>query len=180
VAGNRCATYPPPGCDGSQLRARHGQAPQVRKYNWRWRAAFTILCLFPSFASSCQPSQKASATPTIFYDSLSFFCLSTFPESFSYSNNILRFSLLLLLVNLPRKLQLLQQYFTDSLSLFCLSTFPESFSYSNTLFSTSIIHSSDSSSSSFPCAICVGFDHVSESQESAICVRLDHVSESES
>jgi len=89
VAGNRCATYPPPGCDGSQLRARHGQAPQVRKYNWRWRAAFTILCLFPSFASSCQPSQKASATPTIFYDSLSFFCLSTFPESFSYSNNIL-------------------------------------------------------------------------------------------
>jgi hypothetical protein len=110
VAGNRCATYPP-GCDGSQLRARHGQAPQVRKYNWRWRAAFTILCLFPSFASSCQPSQKASATPTMFYDSLSLFCLSTFPESFSYSNNILRFSLSLLLVNLPRKLQLLQHSF---------------------------------------------------------------------
>jgi hypothetical protein len=46
---------------------------------------FTIL----SPSSACQPSQKASATPTIFYDSLSFFCLSTFPESFSYSNNIL-------------------------------------------------------------------------------------------
>ncbi len=70
MPGNRCAIYPP-GCDGSQLRARHGQAPQVRKYNWRWRAAFTILCLFPSLASSCQTSQKASATPTMVYDSLS-------------------------------------------------------------------------------------------------------------
>ncbi len=88
VAGNRCATYPP-GCDGSQLRARHGQAPQVRKYNWRWRAAFTILSLSLSLR----------------------FFLSTFPESFSYSNNVFRFCLCLSL----------------SLSDSCLSTFPESF-----------------------------------------------------
>jgi hypothetical protein len=92
VAGNRCAIYLP-GCDGGQLRARHGQAPQVRKYNWRWRAAFTIVSLFRSSLHLVNLPRKLQLLQQ---------CL-TIPS----------LSLSLLLVNLPRKLQLLQHSFLD-------------------------------------------------------------------